>query len=199
MTEQTMKDELKARETMAVTLTEWLYELFCESRSVDMNDIQEKMVDIGIIEGSKADEDDIESGFEGEIGDIVFHKTAEYKAQKDNTRAAEPVSDDALTEAAGFCKDVCEQAKKMGQAAGEDYDGSCFLRHIETLINHALKGGKVVECDTISVELSTDKYERRSPIVIGLKRIPARNLFNISVIEAKSLVQKLTKIIHGGE
>jgi len=65
--------------SMAVDLTEWLYELFCESRSIDMQDVQDKMLDLGIIEGVEATEEDIDNGFD--TNDIVFHKTEAYKKQ----------------------------------------------------------------------------------------------------------------------
>lgn len=70
---------------MAVALTEWLYELFCESQSIDMRDIQAKMVDIGIIEGIEATTEDIDDGFDE--NDIVFHMSAAYKDQRDRIKA----------------------------------------------------------------------------------------------------------------
>lgn len=70
---------------MAVTLTEWLYELFCEGQNIDMQDVQDKMVDIGIIEGIEATTEDIDNGFDE--NDIVFHKSAAYKNELDKVRA----------------------------------------------------------------------------------------------------------------
>lgn len=73
---------------MSVQMVEWLYEMFCEGQSIDMFDVQEKMTELGIISADEADRDDIESGFEGDEGDIIFRKDEEYKKEVKNIRTA---------------------------------------------------------------------------------------------------------------
>jgi hypothetical protein len=47
------------------------------------------------------------------------------------------------------------------------------------------------ECHTITAEYKPDKYDQDRPIIIGIERVPSRNLFSISEIEARSLIEQL--------
>lgn len=58
-----------------VPFYEWLWEHFCEGGNIDMFDIQELFEKYGLVEIEEATEDDLEDGFEGDVGDAIFKRS----------------------------------------------------------------------------------------------------------------------------